>query len=349
MLLLDITAPDTYTPRDSHVTFGGEEVRFLQDALHRSPHDSIRISVVRPVDPRLVETFLIFGAGCGIRARAHPTDDSSLFAIDGAADLLLLDSHGTLLRTVPIGDRSSGLPYFCRIPHGHFYDVRPHTDSFLCLQASSGPPNDQSTICPDWPSLPGSRDDSLSASRSRRAFPTNNSSHLTPLADADPRVMIATESVVTLGPAENRFLVSQRARRDVDRLRICVHKTTEDRLHEMLMTFTPASYIRPSLHVDKEESLLAIQGLATVFFFNYEGDVTSCVRLGGPESGRDMYCRIPANAYHSVVVETCDIVLKETARGPFERSDTRFPTWAPDGTDEQEVRLYLTALRSRLL
>ena len=42
----------------------------------------------------------------------------------------------------------------------------------------------------------------------------------------------------------------------VDRLRICCHQSTDDRLHEMLMVFTRATYIRPSLHTDKDESLL---------------------------------------------------------------------------------------------
>jgi cupin fold WbuC family metalloprotein len=134
----------------------------------------------------------------------------------------------------------------------------------------------------------------------------------------------------------------------LDRLRICAHKSGEDRLHEMLMTFSGSTYIRPSLHVDKEESLYFLDGLATYVFFDEQGRRTHAVPLGPAGSGRSFYCRIPANTYHSLLVESKTVLVKETTSGPFRRSDTVFAEWSPDGSDPRAARQYVDSLLAEL-
>jgi cupin fold WbuC family metalloprotein len=161
-----------------------------------------------------------------------------------------------------------------------------------------------------------------------------------------PQVLEAVEEVVPLGPAENEFLKGRLHSAHLDRVRICCHRNVEDRLHEMLMAFSSDTYIRPSLHVDKEESLLMLEGFGTYYFFDDAGRVTGQVPLGPLGSGRSFYCRIPANTYHCLLVESDVLVVKETTSGPFSREDTRFAPWAPDGKDAAAVAQYLNGLRT---
>ena len=162
------------------------------------------------------------------------------------------------------------------------------------------------------------------------------------------QVLVAADDVVPLSQVENEFLQEQLRYRSLDRLRICVHKTPEDRLHEMLMVFSGATYVRPSLHVDKDESLFILSGLGTYIFFDETGRKMSAVPLGPPDSGRSFYCRVPANTYHSLVVESDEFLVKETTSGPFRRVDTLFAPWSPDGADPSEARQYVQLLRSGL-
>jgi cupin fold WbuC family metalloprotein len=179
-------------------------------------------------------------------------------------------------------------------------------------------------------------------------FRRSGANELIALDTLGPLVLAARPRVVPLGRTENEFLQTKRRSENLDRLRICVHKTAEDRLHEMLMTFVGTTYIRPSKHIDKEESLYVIDGLATYMFFDDHGAITSVVKLGPLGSGRHCYCRIPANTWHSLIVESPDILVKETTSGPFRRSDTVFAEWSPDGTDQPAVDRYLSGLRKQL-
>lgn len=166
------------------------------------------------------------------------------------------------------------------------------------------------------------------------------------LAPQNSQVYTAIEPVVTLGQEEERFLKAALKREAVDRVRICCHHTTDDCLHEMLILFSGATYIRPALHIDKEESLLILEGLGTYYFFDEHGRITQQVPMGPMGSGRSFYCRIPANTYHALLVESDFMLGKETTSGPFNRCDTVFAAWSPDGTDRRQVREYLECLRS---
>ncbi len=166
------------------------------------------------------------------------------------------------------------------------------------------------------------------------------------LEKVSAQVLVAGDSIVRLGATEIEFLKDSLHRDHLDRIRICCHRTANDRLHEMLMAFTKETYVRPSLHQDKDESLLFLEGFATNFFFDDEGNVTDQVPLGPIGSGRSFYCRVQANRYHSLLVESDHVLVKESASGPFLREYTKFPTWAPDGSDPRAVNAYLKSLRS---
>ena len=161
----------------------------------------------------------------------------------------------------------------------------------------------------------------------------------------NPQVLVANEPIVSLGGAETEFLKERLRTGGLERVRICCHKSTSDSLHEMLMAFTDATYIRPSVHHDKDESLLFLEGFGTYFFLDEAGTITHQVPLGPLGSGREFYCRIPAHTYHALLVESPRILVKETASGPFAPQATEFASWAPDGTDAVAVAVYLDSLR----
>lgn len=343
MLSLDMTANACYEPLEEIVHLGNEELRFLRDTLTQARDDSIRIDVIRPTDPVLEETFLIYRSGLHTGPCTHTRDDASIFVLGGVADLLLFDDCGTLTKTVPLGERQSGMPYFCRIPRGICHSLAPRSDGFLCIKAMSGPSSFVMPLSGAPAAATNTPERPASTAAIATTAPPQPDAPLIPLVIDSPQVMTATATIVTLSETENRFLLSERVHRGLDRLRICMHKGVDERLHEMLMAFAASTYIRPSLHIDKEESLLVVHGLATLILYDDHGTITSTVRLGTPESGRAFYCRVPANTFHSLAVESAEILLKETARGPFNRADTVFPAWAPDGNDPHESTRYLRA------
>ncbi len=157
-------------------------------------------------------------------------------------------------------------------------------------------------------------------------------------------VYVADERIVSAGRADVRLLAEEASQSERHRVRVCAHKHLQDRMQEMFIIFTKETYIRPSKHVGKEESLHVLEGSAEYVFFDPDGNVTDVVRLGDYASGRQFYCRIPDSVYHSLIVRSDVVMVHETTEGPFRREDTVFAPWAPDDSDPRAVADYLAQL-----
>src|SRR5579871_6304546 len=132
------------------------------------------------------------------------------------------------------------------------------------------------------------------------------------------------------------------------RVRLCAHRRTDDRLHEMLIVLGRGGYVRPHRHVGKSESFHLIDGKLTVVVFTDDGLVREALRLGSLGSGRPFYYRLDEAAYHTVLVETELAVVHETTNGPFDRRETQFAPWSPDEDDPEAGRGYLADLHRQL-
>jgi len=304
------------------------------------------------VKESLHEMFVIYSSETFVRPNKHVGKDESIFVMRGEADFLFFDDRGDVIKVVEMGEVASGKAYFCRVPEGIYHTIIMRSPEVVLFEATPGPFNPAETEYAHW----GPQENELDAVATYREWMNcevrkhhlDAPRALISLESLNPLVLVATDRVVPLSSVENEFLQEKRRFENLDRLRICVHKSGDDRLHEMLMTFDGNSYIRPSMHVDKEESLFFLDGLATYVFFNDSGAITSTVKLGPNGSGRDCYCRVPANTWHSLIVESRDVLVKETTSGPFRRSDTAFAEWAPDGSDPDAVNRYMTAIRTQI-
>ena len=66
-----------------------------------------------------------------------------------------------------------------------------------------------------------------------------------------PEVFHSDEAVGKIGERELAFLDEALARTPKKRARLCVHKSTDDRLQEMFIAFARGSYLPPSKHLRK--------------------------------------------------------------------------------------------------
>lgn len=160
-------------------------------------------------------------------------------------------------------------------------------------------------------------------------------------------VYVADLPIVHVGEHEIEFLKERVAGTERQRIRLCAHRDVEDSLHEMFMAFTPDSYIRASLHL-KDESIHVVHGIGEYVFFDDAGNITKTVDLGDYRSGRQFFCRVPAHAYHTLLVRSDVMVLHEATSGPFVRADTEFAPWAPEDGDTAGIAAFLGDLQRRI-
>jgi len=125
------------------------------------------------------------------------------------------------------------------------------------------------------------------------------------------------------------------------RNRICSHLAKDDQLHEMLICVMAGSYIAPAKHTSRAESLHVIEGLADIVFFDEGGKASKVIQLTEPALSGNFYYRMNSEIYHMLMVRSEFFVFHEVTTGPFDRSSTVQPNWAPAENNPQEIADFL--------
>jgi cupin fold WbuC family metalloprotein len=111
--------------------------------------------------------------------------------------------------------------------------------------------------------------------------------------------------------------------------RFCLHKSKNSKIHEMIIYHKKNYYIKPHKHLGKHESFHLIKGSADVIFFQDNGKIDKIIKMGEYTSSKTYYYRINKAIYHSIVIKSPYIIFHEVVLGPFKKSKTKFPKWAP--------------------
>ena len=139
-------------------------------------------------------------------------------------------------------------------------------------------------------------------------------------------------------------LISLSSMNQSNKARLCVHPTVECPVHQMFIAHKKGAYIRPHKHVDKNESMLILQGRADYVVFNEIGKIDRVVPMEDYSTGHSFFMSIAPDTFHSIVIRSEWLLFFEVVEGPFERSKTTFPDWSPTVTDRNAVADYMNVL-----
>jgi len=158
----------------------------------------------------------------------------------------------------------------------------------------------------------------------------------------NPEVYVADQPILAIGESELVFLQNNVDATARKRTRLCVHQDSEEPLHEMFVTYTSKTYMRPNRH-PKDESLHLLEGNADLILFDESGGVTEIVQLNGdPASGSPFYCRIPQGIYHTMLMRSDHLVIHEGITGPFRPGTTTvFAPWSPPEDDAPGITAFM--------
>jgi cupin fold WbuC family metalloprotein len=159
-------------------------------------------------------------------------------------------------------------------------------------------------------------------------------------------VFVALTPISTVGPAEIAFVKAQARSVVRRRARLCLHRSSYDRLHDMVIALDMATYLRPHRHADKSETFHIIEGSASVVIFDDNGRIERVIAVGG-EKGQRLY-RLDEPQYHTLVIQSEMLVIHEVTNGPFAPGATDYAAFAPAENDTAKANAYLRDLRERL-
>jgi cupin fold WbuC family metalloprotein len=159
-------------------------------------------------------------------------------------------------------------------------------------------------------------------------------------------VFVALTPISTVGSTEIAFVKAQARNTLRRRARLCLHRSSYDRLHDMVIALDRETYLRPHRHDEKSETFHIIEGVASVVIFDSHGNIEQVVKLGG-ETGARLY-RLDEPHYHTLVIHSEMLVIHEVTNGPFAPGATDYAAFAPAEDDSIKASAYLYDLRARL-
>lgn len=128
------------------------------------------------------------------------------------------------------------------------------------------------------------------------------------------------------------FLKGRARESPLRRSRLCVHRSLDERVHEMIIVLCKDVLFRPHRHLEKSESLHVIEGQFYIVFFDEEGTPDQVIHMGAIGTGKVFYYRLCEPRWHALVPISDMIVMHETTTGPFIQGDAPFAPWAPQDT-----------------
>ena len=106
------------------------------------------------------------------------------------------------------------------------------------------------------------------------------------------------------------------------RFRLCLHRSAEDAIQEMVICVAGPTYFKPHKHpAGRSESYHLIKGRMDVVFFDDDGVPSSLIELEEPGGERPFMYRLSAPIFHFVVPVSPVVIYHETLTGPWSPED----------------------------
>ena len=119
------------------------------------------------------------------------------------------------------------------------------------------------------------------------------------------------------------------------RFRLCLHRSHDDVIQEMLIAGNKGSYFRPHRNPPpQDKSYHVVSGKLIVVFFDDHGEILRQVHLSSIDSGKPFMYRFAAWHWHMPLPDSDTVVYHEVRAGPFNKEvDVEFSTWSLEEND----------------
>jgi len=336
-------APGVWVPHEKFASVSHGDLAEIAVESKTEVRGRSRLCVHPKETDRMQEMFIAFCGASYIRPSWHADRDESIHFIRGRGKYVFFDADGKYQCDVRLGTYDSDLPFYLRVPANRIHSLIPLSADIVAHEVAEGPFNRSVTHFPAW----GPADaDAQSVARFTEEWAYAPVSALDPvkMTRISEEAFQCADRLVYIRRSDIERLKAEVPLTRRKRIRILIHPNTDHTLHEMLVVYTKATYVKPNLHIGKDESLHIVEGEADFVFFDDRGDVIKVVQLSATDRTKDFFIRVPQGVFHTIVMRSAMLVIHEATPGPFLLADTVWAPWAPSDANSQACESFASDL-----
>jgi len=164
------------------------------------------------------------------------------------------------------------------------------------------------------------------------------------MGEAKP-VIFNTDEVAKV---DNKVIedLKQRAMARADkRFRLCLHRSGDDPVHQMIIVHGKGTYVRPHRHENQTKSIHMIEGDMLIVLFDDRGNQADRFHMAERASGKCFVVRLEKGLWHTEVPLSEPAVFLETLQGPFRPlTHSSFAPWSPEPADQAGIDRFMKSI-----
>lgn len=137
-------------PADEVVVLSGADLADLKRLALDNPRKRVRICTHRSPDEALHEMFIIHTRETYVRPHKHLGKAESFSILEGRVDVVLFYEDGEIRQIIPMGEPTSGLPFYYRLSDPIFHTLIIHSDFLVFHEITQGPFLRDQTVFAEW-------------------------------------------------------------------------------------------------------------------------------------------------------------------------------------------------------
>jgi cupin fold WbuC family metalloprotein len=135
--------------KESIVNLTAQDLADIKKMAKLNSRQRIRICSHSSIDGKVHEMIIFHSKGTYVPPHKHLGKCESFHLISGEIDCVIFNNEGTITKTFPMGDYSSGKTFYYRIPADTFHTQLFTKDTFF-HEVTEGPFNRDETIIASW-------------------------------------------------------------------------------------------------------------------------------------------------------------------------------------------------------
>ncbi|MBC8182557.1 WbuC family cupin fold metalloprotein [candidate division KSB1 bacterium] len=127
-----------------------KDIEELKQKARLNPRRRVRLCVHKDLDDSIHEMLIVHEKSCYIQPHKHIGKTESFHIIEGLVDIILFDEDGQINGIIPMGDYSTGLKFFYRLPPSHYHTLLIQSDVLVFHEITNGPFKSEDTVWASW-------------------------------------------------------------------------------------------------------------------------------------------------------------------------------------------------------